>query len=41
MFWYKERSNPSGSDVHLEGYGLLDANLGERPVLGALRAYLG
>jgi polysaccharide biosynthesis protein PslG len=40
MFWYKERANPSGSDVHLEGYGLLDAGLGERPVLGALRDYL-
>jgi hypothetical protein len=40
MFWYKERSNPSGGDVHLEGYGLLDAGLGERPVLGALRDYL-
>ena len=41
MFWYKERTDPTGDDVHLEGYGLLDANLGERPILGALRDYLG
>ena len=40
MFWYKERANPSSGDVHLEGYGLLDGDLGERPVLGALRDYL-
>jgi polysaccharide biosynthesis protein PslG len=40
MFWYKERSNPGGSDVHQEGYGFLNADLSERPVLGALRSYL-
>ena len=40
MFWYKERSNPTGTDVHEEGYGLLNADLTERPALGAIRAYL-
>ena len=37
MFWYKERPHPAGTDVHLEGYGLLDANLGERPAYAALK----
>jgi polysaccharide biosynthesis protein PslG len=40
MFWYKERTNPSGGNVHLEGYGLLDGDLDERPILGALRDFL-
>ena len=42
MFWYKERawstSATTGSALHLEGYGLLRADLSERPALGALRA---
>jgi len=40
MFWYKERANPQSIDVHEEGYALLDSDLTERPVYGALRSYL-
>jgi hypothetical protein len=40
MFWYKERSRPGGSDQHLEGYGLLRADLSERPAYSALRVLL-
>jgi hypothetical protein len=40
MFWYKERANPGGTNVHEEGYALLNADLSERPVLAILRAYL-
>ena len=40
MFWYKERAKPGGTDVVQEGYGLLDANLAERPVYAALKNYL-
>ena len=35
MFWYKERSNPTGTDVHQEGFGLLDQRAAPRPVFGA------
>ena len=40
MFWYKERAQPGGSDVHQEGYGFLNDDLSERPVLTMLRSYL-
>jgi hypothetical protein len=40
MFWYKEMASPGGTDVHEEGFALLDSNLTERPVYSALRAYL-
>jgi hypothetical protein len=40
MFWYKERAQPGGSDVHQEGYGFLNSDLSERPVLSMLRSYL-
>jgi polysaccharide biosynthesis protein PslG len=39
MFWYKERANPQGTDAHQEGYGLLNADLSERPVYEALTGY--
>jgi hypothetical protein len=35
MFWYKERSDPTGTDVHQEGFGLLDERAAPRPVYGA------
>jgi hypothetical protein len=40
MFWYKERAYPGSTDVHLEGFALMDADLTERPVLARLRSYL-
>ena len=40
MFWYKEIAYPGSTDVHEEGYALLDSDLAERPVYGALRSYL-
>jgi hypothetical protein len=40
MFWYKELATPGSTNVHEEGYALLDSNLAERPVYGALKAYL-
>jgi hypothetical protein len=40
MFWYKELAYPGGTDVHEEGFALLDSNLGERPVYTALKTYL-
>ena len=43
MFWYKERaanSATTGSAAQLEGYGLLRADLSERPVYTALKSYL-
>jgi polysaccharide biosynthesis protein PslG len=40
MFWYKERKDPAGTNVHLEGYALLNGDLSERPVYGALKAFL-
>jgi hypothetical protein len=40
MFWYKERANPTGTDPHQEGYGLLDGKLAPRPVLNALDGLL-
>jgi hypothetical protein len=40
MFWYKERAAPGSRDVHLEGFGLMDANLTARPALRRIRAYL-
>jgi hypothetical protein len=40
MFWFKERVNPRSSDQHQEGYALLEADLGERPVYRALKAFL-
>ena len=40
MFWYKDRANPQSADVVQEGYALLDADLGERPVYLALKRYL-
>jgi hypothetical protein len=40
MFWYKERANPLSSDPHYEGYALLNADLSERPVYRALKAFL-
>jgi hypothetical protein len=40
MFWYKERASPLGTDPVQEGYGLLNADLSERPVYRALKSYL-
>jgi hypothetical protein len=40
MFWYKELANPQSTDEFEEGFALLDSNLTERPVYGALRSYL-
>jgi hypothetical protein len=40
MFWYKERAKPGSTDVVQEGYALLDADFGERPVYAALKRYL-
>lgn len=39
-FWYKERSQPGETNVHQAGYGLLNSDLTERPVLTTLRNYL-
>jgi len=39
-FWYKERTQPGETNVHQAGYGLLNADMTERPVLGMLRTYL-
>jgi len=39
VFWYNERNQTSG-DAHLDNYGLLTADLGEKPVYQALRDYL-
>jgi hypothetical protein len=39
-FWYKERTQPGEANVHQAGYGLLNADMTERPVLGTLRTYL-
>jgi hypothetical protein len=39
-FWYKERANPRGTDVHQEGFGLLNADLSERPAYRRVRDYL-
>jgi hypothetical protein len=41
MFWYKERSQPGGTNVQEEGYGLLNSDLTPRPVYTALESYLG
>jgi hypothetical protein len=44
MFWYKERSwatsATTGSALHLEGYGLLRADLSPRPAYTALKLFL-
>jgi hypothetical protein len=40
MFWYKERASPLGTDPVQEGYGLLNADLSERPVYRALKTHL-
>jgi polysaccharide biosynthesis protein PslG len=40
MFWYKERASPLGTDVVQEGYGLLNADVSERPVYDALEMHL-
>jgi hypothetical protein len=40
MFWYKELKDPEGTNVHLEGYSLLNADLSERPVYSRLKSYL-
>jgi len=40
MFWYKERAMPGGTDPHQEGYGLLNADLSERPAYSALKSFL-
>lgn len=40
MFWYKERAQPGGKDLHEEGYALLNPNLTPRPVYSALQRYL-
>jgi hypothetical protein len=39
MFWYKERAQ-GGSDVHQDGYALLNGDLSRRPVYDALKNYL-
>ena len=41
MFWYKERTQPGGSDAHQDGYGLLRSDLSPRPALAALQALYG
>jgi hypothetical protein len=40
MFWYKERAQPGSSNVHEEGYALLNDDLTERPVYTRLKTYL-
>jgi len=40
MFWYKERAQPGSTNVHEEGYALLNADLSERPVYSALKSFL-
>jgi polysaccharide biosynthesis protein PslG len=35
-FWYKEQPRPGGTDVHQEGFGLMNADLSARPVYTAL-----
>jgi hypothetical protein len=40
MFWYKERARPGGTNVHYEGYGLLNEDLTERPVYTRLKSFL-
>jgi chitodextrinase len=35
-FWYKERSQPGGTNLHHEGFGLMNADLSVRPVYTAL-----
>lgn len=40
MFWYKERAQPGSTNVHYEGYALLNADLSERPVYSALKSFL-
>jgi polysaccharide biosynthesis protein PslG len=37
MMWYKARSLPGSSDVHQQGYGMLDDSLAPRPVLRTLK----
>lgn len=39
VFWYNERAQDTGH-AHLDGYGLLTADLEPRPVYETLRAYL-
>lgn len=40
MIWYKDRSQPGSSDVHQQGYGMVDDGLAPRPVLPALKKLL-
>jgi polysaccharide biosynthesis protein PslG len=40
MFWYKERAEPNNSDVHEQGYALLNADVTDRPVYTRLKAFL-
>ena len=40
MFWYKERANPTSTNAHQEGYGLLDPTLTPRPIYTALQTLL-
>ena len=40
MFWYKELAYPGGTDVHEEGYALLNSDLTERPAYWSLKSYL-
>jgi chitodextrinase len=35
-FWYKEHPRPGGTDIHQEGFGLMNADLSARPVYTAL-----
>jgi hypothetical protein len=40
MFWYKELAYPGGTDIHQEGYALLNSDLSERPAYWSLKSYL-
>lgn len=40
MFWYKELAYPGGTDVHEEGFALLNSDLTERPAYWSLKSYL-
>ena len=40
MFWYKERAAPGSTDIHQNGYALLNADLTEKPAYTALKRRL-
>ena len=40
MFWYKERAQPGSTNVHEQGYALLNDDFSPRPVYTRLKQYL-